>query len=86
MQKEEHRTNTKMKDRTKNIITNIIGLILVVFNTYEFYFDEFTLMQYAGGMALALALFLFKGAETYSFVHFITHYMQMYLGVICPVF
>jgi hypothetical protein len=60
MQKKEHKTNTKMKDRTKNIITNI----LVVFNTYEFYFDEFTLMQYAGGMALALALFLFKGAET----------------------
>ena len=64
MQKKEHKTNIKMKDRTKNIITNIIGLILVVFNTYEFYFDEFTLMQYAGGMALALALFLFKGAET----------------------
>lgn len=53
-----------MKDSTKNTITNIIGLILLAFNTYEFYFDEFTLLEYAGGLVISLALFLFKGAET----------------------
>jgi hypothetical protein len=62
--KAEHRINIKMKDSTKNMITNIIGLILLVFNTYEFYFDEFTLLEYAGGLVISLALFLFKGTET----------------------
>ena len=64
MLKAEHSINTKMKDSTKNTITNIIGLILLVFNTYEFYFDEFTLLEYAGGSVISLALFLFKGTET----------------------
>jgi hypothetical protein len=68
MLKKEHKTNTKMSDKLKNTITNIIGLILVVFNTYEFYFDEFTLVQYVGGMSLALALFLFKGSETQEWI------------------
>jgi len=62
--KKEIKTNIKMKDSTKNMITNIIGLILLVFNTYEFYFDEFTLLEYAGGLVISLALFLFKGTET----------------------
>ena len=30
---------------------------------YRSVFDEFTLVQYVGGMSLALALFLFKGSE-----------------------
>tara|TARA_R100000278_G_C5427696_1_gene148952 strand:- start:601 stop:801 length:201 start_codon:yes stop_codon:yes gene_type:complete len=53
-----------MSNKTKNIITNILGLILFVFNTFEFYFDEFTLLQYLGGLVVALALFLFKATET----------------------
>ena len=53
-----------MSDTTKNIITNVIGIALVIINTYEFYLDEFTLTEYVGGMVVALALFLFKGSET----------------------
>tara|TARA_R100001163_G_scaffold62088_1_gene52565 strand:- start:260 stop:460 length:201 start_codon:yes stop_codon:yes gene_type:complete len=53
-----------MSNKTKNIITNILGLILFVFNTFEFYFDEFSLLQYLGGLVVALALFLFKATET----------------------
>ena len=53
-----------MSNKTKNTITNILGLILFVFNTIEFYFDEFSLMQYFGGLVVALALFLFKATET----------------------
>jgi len=53
-----------MNDTTKNIITNVIGIALVIINTYEFYFDEFTLTEYVGGMVVALALFLFKVSET----------------------
>lgn len=53
-----------MSNKTKNIITNILGLVLFVFNTFEFYFDEFTLLQYLGGLVVALALFLFKATET----------------------
>ena len=53
-----------MSNKTKNIITNILGLILFVFNTFEFYFDEFSLLQYFGGLVVALALFLFKATET----------------------
>jgi len=53
-----------MSNKTKNTITNILGLILFVFNTVEYYFDEFTLMQYLGGLVVALALFLFKATET----------------------
>lgn len=54
----------KMSNKTKNIITNILGLVLFVFNTIEYYFDEFSLMQYLGGLVVALALFLFKATET----------------------
>jgi len=53
-----------MSNKTKNIITNILGLVLFVFNTFEFYFDEFSLLQYFGGLVVALALFLFKATET----------------------
>tara|TARA_R100001443_G_scaffold113436_1_gene128076 strand:+ start:1224 stop:1424 length:201 start_codon:yes stop_codon:yes gene_type:complete len=53
-----------MSNKTKNIITNILGLILFAFNTFEFYFDEFSLLQYLGGLVVALALFLFKATET----------------------
>ena len=53
-----------MNDTTKNIITNVIGIALVIINAYEYYFDEFTLTEYVGGMVVALALFLFKVAET----------------------
>ena len=42
----------------------MIGIALVIINTYEFYFDEFTLTEYVGGMVVALALFLFKVSET----------------------
>ena len=62
--KKQQLKDLKMNDTTKNIITNVIGIALVIINTYEFYFDEFTLTEYVGGMVVALALFLFKVSET----------------------
>jgi len=62
--KKQQLKDIKMNDTTKNIITNVIGIALVIINTYEYYFDEFTLTEYVGGMVVALALFLFKVSET----------------------
>ena len=57
-----------MKERTKNIITNIIGLILLGFNIYEYFIDDFTLTQSAIGLCISLGLFLFKGSETRDWI------------------
>lgn len=57
-----------MKQTIKNNITNIIGLILIAFNIYEFYFEEFTVTEFSIGLSIALALFLFKGTETKDWI------------------
>ena len=53
-----------MKDKTKNTITNLIGLILLGINIYMFYWDELELTSFLVLLCVSLALFLFKGTQT----------------------
>jgi len=55
---------TKMKDSTKNTLTNIIGLILLGVNTYMYYWEDETLTSFLTILVVSLALFLFKGTQT----------------------
>ena len=54
----------KMSNKTKNIITNIIGIILLVVNVIMYYKDDETLTSFVTILVISLALFLFKGTET----------------------
>ena len=53
-----------MKDKTKNNITNIIGLIILGINVYMFYWGEEELFSFVAVLCISLALFLFKGTST----------------------
>ncbi len=53
-----------MSARAKNIVTNIIGLLLLGLNVYMFYFDEVELTSFCVILCISLALFLFKGSKT----------------------
>ena len=53
-----------MKDKTKNTITNIIGLIILGINTYMFYWEALELVSFCVVLCISLALFLFKGSKT----------------------
>ncbi len=54
----------KMSSKTKNIITNIIGIILLIVNVVMYYRDDETLASFVTILVVSLALFLFKGSET----------------------
>ena len=53
-----------MSDKAKNIITNLIGLILLGINIYMFYWSDLELTQFLVLLCVSLALFLFKGTQT----------------------
>ncbi len=53
-----------MNDKTKNVITNLIGLILLGINIYMFYWGELELTSFLILLCVSLALFLFKGTQT----------------------
>ena len=53
-----------MSAKAKNIVTNIIGLLLLGLNVYMFYFDEVELISFCVILCISLALFLFKGSKT----------------------
>ena len=53
-----------MKDKTKNNITNVIGLIILGINIYMFYWGEEELFSFVAVLCISLALFLFKGTST----------------------
>ncbi len=53
-----------MSNKTKNIITNLIGLILLGINIYMYYTSEESLSSFISILVISLALFLFKGTET----------------------
>jgi type III secretory pathway component EscS len=53
-----------MNNKTKNIITNIIGIILLIVNVVMYYKDDETLTSFVTILVISLALFLFKGTET----------------------
>ena len=49
-----------MKDKTKNTITNLIGLVLLGINIYMFYWGELELTSFLVLLCVSLALFLLK--------------------------
>ena len=58
-----------MKDKWKNIITNLIGLKLIGIDIYcYFYHDHIGLGAFLTILCVALALFLFKGDQTKEWI------------------
>ena len=53
-----------MKGNTKNIITNSIGLVILIINVYMYYWGEEELFSFLAILCVSLALFLFKGSQT----------------------
>ena len=53
-----------MSDKHKNVITNIIGLTLLLLNTYMFYWEALELTSFLVVLCISLVLFLFKGSRT----------------------
>jgi hypothetical protein len=53
-----------MKDKTKNNITNIIGLVILGINVYMFYWGDEELFSFLAILGVSLALFMFKGTQT----------------------
>ena len=53
-----------MNDKQKNIITNLIGLTLLLLNTYMFYWEALELTSFLVVLCISLVLFLFKGSKT----------------------
>jgi len=54
-----------MKNKTKNNITNIIGLIILCIDVYcYFWHDHIELGAFLAVLCVSLVLFLFKGTQT----------------------
>ena len=53
-----------MNDTQKNVITNLIGLIILGLNVYFFYWKALDLIDFCVVLVFALALFLFKADQT----------------------
>ena len=53
-----------MNDKQKNVLTNIIGLVLLGLNVYAFYWRQLDLLDFCVILCLSLALFLFKANNT----------------------
>jgi len=57
-----------MKDSTKNIISNILGLIILVASIVTYIFDKVDLTGLIVLSVLGLGLFLFKVSQTRLFL------------------
>ena len=53
-----------MNDKQKNVLTNIIGIVLLAINVYAFYWRQLDLIDFCVVLCLSLALFLFKANNT----------------------
>ena len=53
-----------MNDKQKNVLTNIIGIVLLGINVYAFYWRQLDLLDFCVILCLSLALFLFKANNT----------------------
>jgi|TARA_Y100000310_G_scaffold299835_1_gene335016 uncharacterized membrane protein len=53
-----------MDDKYKNVITNLVGLVLLLLNIYMFYWAALELTSFLVILCVSLALFLFKGSRT----------------------
>jgi|14BtaG_2_1085337.scaffolds.fasta_scaffold151360_2 uncharacterized membrane protein len=57
-----------MKNSTKNSITNIIGILLLITNVIMYYHKDESLISFLTILAVSLGLFLFKGTETKEWI------------------
>ena len=64
LKKKQYLSIMYMGNKTKNIITNLIGLVLLGINVYMFYWNELELTSFLILLCVSLALFLFKGTQT----------------------
>ena len=53
-----------MNDKQKNVITNLIGLSLLLLNIYMFYWEALELTSFLVVLCISLVSFLFKGSKT----------------------
>ncbi len=53
-----------MNNKQKNVLTNIIGIVLLGINVYAFYWRQLDLLDFCVILCLSLALFLFKANNT----------------------
>ena len=56
--------NNSMTEKVKNIITNVIGLILLCINVYMYFWQDESLSSFLTILVVSLALFIFKGSKT----------------------
>ena len=56
-----------MNNKSKNIISNILGLVIVAFGAYKYYGDS-NVTNFLIVAVLGLALFLFKASESRNWV------------------
>jgi hypothetical protein len=58
-----------MSDKVKNIISNILGLIVIGISIYAYLFDMVGLSQFSVVLVVGLGLFLFKASKTRSWLN-----------------
>lgn len=57
-----------MSDKLKNIITNILGLLMVIVSVYAIIFKMIEIPVFSILMVIALALFLFKSSTSVEYI------------------
>jgi hypothetical protein len=57
-----------MSDKLKNIITNILGLLMVIVSVYAIIFNMIDIPVFSILMTVALALFLFKSSTSVTYI------------------
>ena len=57
-----------MNDKVKNIISNILGLLISIVSVWAFVYERVELMGFLALCGIGLSLFLFKHTETKSWL------------------
>jgi len=57
-----------MSDRLKNIITNIMGLLMLITAVYGLMMDMITITAFGVLTLIALALFMFKNSTSVEYI------------------
>jgi glucose dehydrogenase len=57
-----------MTDKVKNIITNLIGLLLLGFGGYLIFLGKIDFIAFCGMVVISIALFTFKASVTKEYI------------------
>jgi hypothetical protein len=57
-----------MNDKTKNIISNLLGLLISIASVFALVYDKVGVVEFTLLIVIGLALFLFKAAHTVEFL------------------